>query len=64
MLSGADEDTDLGWYAAYAFVYSVTQSKMSSGLLSPKQQLTKWLFQVSTMIRFIQLMQKGIESML
>lgn len=40
MLSGADEDSDLGLYAAYAFMYSITQSKMSSGLLNPKQQLT------------------------
>jgi len=40
MLSGADEDSNLVWYAAYTFMYSVTQSKMSSGLLSPKQQLT------------------------
>jgi len=40
MFSGADEDSDQGWYAAYVFMCSVTQSKMSSGLLSPKQQLT------------------------
>ena len=40
MLHGADEVSDLGWYAAYAFMYSVTQSKMNFGLLSPKQQLT------------------------